>query len=464
MPLMKTVNNNPVVTVYLACYNYSKYVEQSIESVLSQTYKKYEFIIIDDGSTDGSRDIILRYVENPNVRVIFQENKGLIATNNIAIRAANGKYVMRLDADDYLDENALLVLVNAIEESENLALVFPDYYYVDANGTITGQERRHNFQGQVTLLDQPAHGACTLIRKDCLLEAGGYSSDISCQDGWDLWLKLTENYSVRNVSLPLFYYRRHGASMSSDSDKLLTTRSEIYKKHAERTDRPPLRVLAVLPVRGSIIEKNSQSLEYLDGMPLIDWTINAVLGSKMVLELIVSTPDQELIDHLEKVYGEKITIVERNLADAMENTPYRPAIVSALDCRKSSDYDAVLELTAESPFRSTSYIDKAINVMRVHDVDTVVGVIPEDSVFYRHTGSGLEVVGHDYDNSLLRFERDYLYRQCGGIKLVKRERYFDTDDQSGDKKGHIVLSEKASIQIKNAHDMELARLYAPNIE
>ena len=179
----------PLVTVYLTNYNYADYIEQSIESVLSQTYKNFELIIIDDGSTDNSRNIISQYIERQNIRVIFQENKGLTATNNIAVRAAQGKYIMRLDADDYLDTNALLVLVNAIEKSDQLALVFPDYYYINADGEVTGQERRLDFQQEVTLLDQPAHGACTLIRRDCLLEVGGYSADVSCQDGWDLWLK-----------------------------------------------------------------------------------------------------------------------------------------------------------------------------------------------------------------------------------------------------------------------------------
>ena len=196
---------NPLVTVYVTNFNYANYIEQSIESVLAQTYKNFELIIIDDGSTDNSREIINCYIEKTNIRVIFQENKGLIASNNIAVRAAQGKYIMRLDADDYLDDNALLVLVNAIEKSDDIALIFPDYYYVDADGQVTGQERRHDFQAQVTLLDQPAHGACTLIRRNCLLEVGGYSPEFTCQDGWDLWLKLTESYSVGNVNLPLFY-------------------------------------------------------------------------------------------------------------------------------------------------------------------------------------------------------------------------------------------------------------------
>ena len=232
---------------------------------LGSNYKDFELIIIDDGSTDNSRDVIARYVGNDRVRVIFQENKGLVATNNVAIRAANGKYVMRVDAsDDYLHQSALLVLVNAIEEDDELALVFPDYYYVDGHGNLTGQERRHNFKEEVTLLDQPAHGACTIFRKDYLFEVGGYSTEFDRQDGWDIWLKLIEAYKVANVNLPLFYYRKHGDNLTSNTEKLLGTRSEIYKKHVQRAKKPPLKVVAVLPVRGSAIEKNSQMLELLE--------------------------------------------------------------------------------------------------------------------------------------------------------------------------------------------------------
>ena len=96
-----------------------------------------------------------------------------------------------------------------------------------------------------------------------------------------------------------------------------------------------------------------------------------------------------------------------------------------------ADFDAVMELTGESPFRSTTYINKAIHVMQVHNVDKVLGVIVEDAVFYKHIGSGLQLVGNDYDRDLLRFERDYLYRQCGGLTLTRKECYFDEEKRSG---------------------------------
>lgn len=444
------------MTVYLTNYNYADYIEQSIESVLSQTYKNFELIIIDDGSTDNSRNIISQYIERQNIRVIFQENKGLTATNNIAVRAAQGKYIMRLDADDYLDTNALLVLVNAIEKSDQLALVFPDYYYINADGEVTGQERRLDFQQEVTLLDQPAHGACTLIRRDCLLEVGGYSADVSCQDGWDLWLKLTENFSVDNVNLPLFYYRRHGKNLTNDTDRLLEARAEIYKAHTKRTKRPSLEVIAVLPTRGPTIDSNSQILSKLGNKPLIDWTIDAVLGSSMISELIVTTPDQNVQDYLSSRYENSLTIVDRDKTEALENMSYAPAVQRAIDSRKSISFDAVMELTAESPFRKTSYVDKAINVMRVHDVDKVLGVLPDDSMFYRHEGSGLERVGNDSND--LKYEREYLYRQGGGILLSKRHCYSQEHDPKEEKRGHIVLSKKAGLLVRDSFERKVAEL------
>lgn len=98
------------VTVYIPTYNYAHYVDKAVQSVLKQTMQDWELIIINDGSTDNTIDVLNRYKNNQKIRIIDQENKGLNVTNNIALRLSNGQYVMRLDADDYLDENALLVM------------------------------------------------------------------------------------------------------------------------------------------------------------------------------------------------------------------------------------------------------------------------------------------------------------------------------------------------------------------
>jgi CMP-N-acetylneuraminic acid synthetase len=454
------MKNNPLVTLYITNWNYAGYIQESIESALKQTFNDFELIIIDDGSTDLSREIILTYEEVDRVRIIFQENKGLNATNNVAIHAARGKYIMRLDADDYLDENALLVMVNTIDSNPDLAMVFPDYYYVDKKGEITAQERRHNFKDEVTLLDQPAHGACSLVRKDVLVEVGAYSSKFSCQDGYDLWLKIIENYSVRNINLPLFYYRQHGKNLTTNNERILKTRAEIYEIHAERSNKEELHVVAVLPVRGEKIDPLCLSMMPLHSKPLINWTIDAALESKKIDELIVSSPDEKLLSFLKQKYGESVKYCSRSREISRENVSYLPAVKEALK-HEALDRkpDAVFGLTIDAPFRSSMYIDKAVNTMRIFEVDCLIGVVPENDQFFRHNGAGLKSVGFNEENSNLRLERDYLYRQTGGFFLAKYDQLLSKQKLFDTPVGHIVLSQKAGLKILTKMDCRLAERY-----
>ena len=119
------MNRSPRVTVYLTNHNYGRYLAQAIDSVLAQTMQDFELIVIDDGSTDDSREVIERYASNPRIVTVFQENKGLNVTNNIALRAARGDYVIRLDADDWLDPHALQVMSAMLDRDADVGLVFP---------------------------------------------------------------------------------------------------------------------------------------------------------------------------------------------------------------------------------------------------------------------------------------------------------------------------------------------------
>lgn len=451
------MNSSPVVTIYVTNYNYGRFLRQAVDSVLSQTYKDFELIIIDDGSTDDSRDIIAQYEGDPRIRVILQQNKGLNASNNVAVRAARGRYVMRLDADDFLDDNALLVMTNALEAQPELALVFPDWYYVDEDGNVTGQERRHNFQSEVTLLDQPAHGACTMIRRECLLEVEAYSSGFRCQDGYDLWLKIIDRYPVRNVNLPLFYYRRHGENLTEKNEFILKTRSEILKAHAERINRPKLSTLGILPVRGPGIDPKCLSRELLGGRPLIDWTVESALQAENIDGLVVSSPDEQLLAHIEKTWGDKVRLHKRPRSQALENMSYADAV---LDASRIADFtpEALLLLNVEYPLRNAFYLDKAVNVMRVFDdIDLVLGVLPENDLFFQHFGNGLRPIGTNSMLTKLRFERDYLYRHAGGAVLARADFYRQSrGDLTNARIGHYVLSRRAATSVRTPLDLGLA--------
>jgi len=455
---------DPLVTVYVTNYNYGSYIEQAVESVLRQTFGGFELIIIDDGSTDSSREILRQYDNRPQIRLVFQENKGLNASNNVAVKMARGRYVMRLDADDYLDDNALLVMTSVLEKDPAVALVFPDYYLVDKAGKVVGQERRHNFQTEVTLLDQPAHGACTMIRRDCLIEVNAYSENFRCQDGYDLWLKIVDRYPVRNVNLPLFYYRQHGGNLTENQELILETRSQILKVQANRMERPALRTVGVIPVLGPLADPRCLSLTALQGKPLLFWTIEAALGAEGLDEVIVSSPDPELLAQAAAAFPGRITTHLRPRSEGRENVPYDSAVFDAIAHRRSaSEPQAVMLLTIETPFRSSLYVDKAINVMRVFDVDVVLGVQAESDLFFQHDGSGLKPLGNSSAPGKLRFERDYLYRFSGGTALVRRKFYEQnpTGIMTG-RIGHFILSRQAATTIRSPFDLAVASAVLAN--
>ena len=132
-----------LITVYITNHNYGKYIKQSIDSVLKQTYQNFELIIIDDGSTDNSREIIEKYSKNKKIRIIYQKNKGLTVSNNIALKVANGEYITRLDADDWLDANFLQIMLNAANSKKNCAMVFCNYYLTNSKSQVIDHFYRH---------------------------------------------------------------------------------------------------------------------------------------------------------------------------------------------------------------------------------------------------------------------------------------------------------------------------------
>ena len=216
-------------------FNYGEYIAEAIESVLSQTFKDFELIIIDDGSSDSSRATIEKYSKFLNVNAIFQSNKGLQACINRAINVARGDYIIRLDADDYFNENALLLLVNCLDVNKNVMMVYSDYYLVDAGGNLIAEEKRNNIS-KSKLKDKPAHGACSMFRKEFFMSAGMLDESNQRQDGQEIWLKLIEKFEIQNINLPIFYYRKHGKSLSDDKEKILETRNKIQNPTLSKVD------------------------------------------------------------------------------------------------------------------------------------------------------------------------------------------------------------------------------------
>jgi glycosyltransferase involved in cell wall biosynthesis len=344
---------NPIVTVYITCYNYGAYVDKAIQSVLSQTLQDFELIIIDDGSTDNSRKVIQEYESNSKISIIFQQNKGLNATNNVAIKHAKGKYIIRLDADDYFEPEALGVMTSILEGDPALGLIFPDYYYVDNEGNRTGSHRRHFFDDEVTLYDQPAHGACTMVRLDYLRKLDGYDESFSCQDGFELWIKFISFHKVTNISRPLFSYRKHNTSLSNNQDHILETRRKIKRKFSEKNLKSP-DTLGIIPVRNRMFNGESWPLFSYEGKNILDRRIESCLYSKNINHLMVTSSDKVILNHLNKKYSthQNVTVLERPEELSALDSKLDETIHFALN-RYTKIPDAIAIASIEYPFLNT---------------------------------------------------------------------------------------------------------------
>ncbi len=445
--------DTPSVTVYVISHNYGRFLEQAVASVLDQDTDGFEVIVIDDGSTDNTPAVLAKYANDARVRLILQQNQGLTVTNNIALRAAQGAYIMRLDGDDFLHPEALGRLRAALDEDPGLGMVFPDYYEVDETGQVTSEVRRHDFD-DVTLFDQPAHGACTMIRRQCLEEIGGYDESLGCQDGYDLWIRFIEHYRVKNINEPLFYYRQHGASLTRDEQRLLDTRAEILDRHARRRGRH-LNVTAVIPVRGKPTDPGSPAFTMLGERALIDWSVQAALDANRIGDVIVTTPDEDILAHIETQWPGTVIGVKRDTDLARANTMLADTLRHAVDHyeRDHAPVDAVMTLSIECPFRTARHLDAAVDVMELFETDAVVGVRPETDHFYRHNGAGLEPV---QENVHLRLERDELYREVARLRLIKRSLLFDHDGLPGGRVGHVVIDQRGALELRTAYDWAVA--------
>jgi len=219
---------NNLITVYITNYNYGKYLNKSIQSVISQEYKNIYLVIVDDASSDNSKKILKKYKNFTSIKIIYnKKKKGLIKSSNIAIRAARGKYILRLDADDFLKINAIKSLHNKISKNSKAKMIFPNFFWVNKNGRISSKFL-YKHKVKYILEDMPAHGACSLIELKFLRSIGSYCEKFDRQDGYYLWLSiLLRNHDVIHHKKPLFFYRKHKKNLSNDKKKILKTRLKI---------------------------------------------------------------------------------------------------------------------------------------------------------------------------------------------------------------------------------------------
>ena len=196
------VAGRELVSVVIPCYNTHQYLTQTLDSVRQQTYAPIEIILVDDGSTDQETLSFLAGLSS-DVRVIRQDNKGLPAARNTGIAAANGEFILPLDADDWLDETAINEMHRAMLSGDNVVAAYCD---MQMHGNLTGVlKKNYNFFEQLFFNQLPY---CLLFRRRDWVEVGGYDEAMrKGYEDWDFNIRLSQFGLIHRVERPLFNYR-----------------------------------------------------------------------------------------------------------------------------------------------------------------------------------------------------------------------------------------------------------------
>jgi len=462
---------NAEVTIYITNYNYGRYIEKAIKSCINQTFKKIDIVIIDDGSTDNSRNVIKKFSQKyRNIFVIFQKNKGLIKSSNRALYSAKGKYILRLDADDWLHKNAIKKMYNYLENNNTAEFVFSDYYQVNDKGKILFQYKRHDFN-KVRIHDQPAHGACALFRTQTLKLMGGYDERSTCQDGLDLWLRYIKKFPIHNINEPLFYYRQHNLSLTKKREKILNNRNLILQKNNIQKKKLSI---ALIPIRGAKFDKHSQEFRKLNGKYIIDWVIDEMLKSNKLLYIIISTPDQNILKYVKKKNNPKLITLKRLKELSKDIVEIRDTVNQAINFfqkKKKIKIDHILVSKISNPFRDYRYLDNGLNLVEIFNFDILFGVTIENKYYFQHKGNGLLPL-RNFDKNFykinkktkysLKKEKDEIYTESGGFTIYKvlKNKILEIKNK---KIGHELIDRLSSFELNSNLSWVIAEKISKNI-
>lgn len=217
--------NKPLVSIVLPTYNGSRYLENSIQSCLGQTYWNWELIIIDDASTDSTLEIAEKYVAiDERIQYFRHEtNKKLPGALNTGFGKAKGEYLTWTSDDNMFRPNALGEMVAFLQESPDVGLVYADFTVIDEEGK---EHERVDLLEPENLAYINCVGACFLYRREVFKAIGNYSEDLFLAEDYDYWLRISQNFKIRWYKKDLYLYRRHEASLSMQKQKLVNLAAE----------------------------------------------------------------------------------------------------------------------------------------------------------------------------------------------------------------------------------------------
>ncbi|MES2131311.1 MAG: glycosyltransferase [Bacteroidota bacterium] len=259
------------ITVLMPVYNGGKYLKEAIDSILNQTYTDFEFLIINDGSTDNSIEIINAYADN-RIRLINQKNGGVSDALNTGLKHAVGEYIVRFDADD-------VCYPTRIEEQYNFMMKYPEYILVGSDADYITKDGEYIFTfnnkgytdeqiRESSVYSCPFIHSTVMYKKQVVLDLGGYEVKAHTFEDYFLWTKLLKVGKVYNFNKPMIKVRFNPESVTVDSKDYNKTFRQLHQK--------ALLTGVITDAEGELILK---SIEKLDKNKK-EFSYNRMLGKK----------------------------------------------------------------------------------------------------------------------------------------------------------------------------------------
>jgi glycosyltransferase involved in cell wall biosynthesis len=223
------IDNEPLISVVITCYNHGTYLHQSIGSILQQEYSNYEIILVDDGSVDDTKTIAANF---PSVKYVYQENSGLSAARNTGIKFCNGRYLIFLDADDWLLPYAMKINCEWLEGNKESAFVSGAYEYFFENEkhfkTIKREVSSHHY---CRLLEGNYIGMhATVLYQRWVFDEFLFDIRLKACEDYDLYLKIARKYPVMHHTVLIAVYRMHQSNMSGNAVMMVNIALEVLAR------------------------------------------------------------------------------------------------------------------------------------------------------------------------------------------------------------------------------------------
>lgn len=231
----------PRISIVLPTHNQARYLSQALDGVASQTWRDFELIVVDDGSTDDTPRVLADYRPRLSFTLIRQKNRGLPAALNAGFALAAGEHLTWTSSDNIMLPHMLERLAQELDRSPDVGMVYSDWYDIDEEGRVLREVRTLDHD-PVVLLRHNYVRASFMYRKCCRDEVGEYDSRTKFKEDHDYWLRIARRWPLKRVPEPLYKYRLHAESLSrahGDADLERAQANRVF--HARhRAPRPLL--------------------------------------------------------------------------------------------------------------------------------------------------------------------------------------------------------------------------------